>query len=105
MQPVESLQRLEELFVIDQDAYQECSLSFERFKQWWELYPFGSRVLLANDQIQASIGIYPIAAEMAISFQNGEIHESVLQPVSVQECQESPQSFWYASGIVAVEPV
>lgn len=100
LQPVESLDQLQELFAIDAEAYQECSLEFEVFRQWWERYPLGSRVLLADGQIAASIGIYPLYSEQFAAFQHGKIPEQHLRPVTLAECEFKPARTWYASGIV-----
>lgn len=102
-QHVADLDQLRQLWQIDQAAYLDCSLSFERFQEWWERYEFGSRVLLDGDQILASIGIYPLYDEQAAAFSAGTIPESDLKPVLCDECEAEPRHNWYASGIVVAE--
>jgi hypothetical protein len=102
VQPVESLAQLRQLWEIDKEAYGDCSISFERFQDWWERYPWGSRILLQDGIIQASIGLYPLSERQAIEFANGTIREEVLRPVTQAECAPNPQRYWYASGIVVV---
>jgi hypothetical protein len=103
IQPVASVEQLQQLWAIDKDAYLDCSLSFEAFKEWWERYEFGSRILLDRDRILASIGIYPLYAEQAAAFISGMIPESDLRPVTMAECEQNRQHNWYASGIVVAE--
>lgn len=103
IQRVESLERLRELWEIDKEAYKDCSLEFEPFVEWWNRYECGSRNLLENDRIVASIGLYPLYAEQYQAFVNGWIKESALKPVTLTECEEEPVSTWYSSGIVVAE--
>ncbi len=106
MQACQDLKQLRLLWEIDSQAYQDCSLSFERFCLWWERYEFGSRILVDEDNcILASIGIYPISSTQYRSFVNGQIPESDLLPVPLHKCQSRPQSYWYASGIVIAEEI
>lgn len=103
-QPVESIAQLRELFAIDADAYGDCSLEFETFRDWWERYGWGSRVLLADDQrIIASVGIYPLQPQQADDFERGAIPESALRPVQWIDDRFDPVSNWYVSGIVVAE--
>lgn len=103
IQHIDSIERLEELWRIDKQAYQDVSLELEEFSRWWQCYEFGSRVLIENDRIIASIGIYPIASEQALEFADGQITEGDLMPVSLSECEQVAQHHWYASGIVVSE--
>lgn len=100
VQSVSNLQQLEELFAIDREAYGDNSISWERFQEWWTLYPQGSRVLLKDGQILASIGIYPLSDEQFESFTQGTIAEECLKPVPSDECDLLAQHYWYVSGIV-----
>ena len=102
LQHVEDLDRLRELFAIDQAAYNECSLEFATFRHWWERYDLGSRVLLSDNEIVAGLGIYPLATEQAIAFEQGRICEGDLLPVPIAECEAQPVHDWYISGIVVV---
>lgn len=99
-QAIASLEQLYQLWEIDRDAYQEQSLSFERFQEWWERYELGSRVLLEGDRILASLGLYPVSCHHFDKFTAGLIPERDLLPLPLEQCEESPASCWYASGIV-----
>lgn len=89
---------------IDQEAYGDCNLSYEKFLEWWTAYPFGSHQLMRGSEILASIGLYPIEREMFFRFRSGEIPESELTPLEIGGIQsgETPAHCWYASGIVVV---
>lgn len=103
IQVVADLEQLKELWQIDKAAYQDCSLEFDEFAAWWRCYELGSRILLANGQIVASIGIYPLSEKQAIAFEQGEICEGDLLPLSIEECEICPTPYWYASGIVVAD--
>lgn len=94
------LTRLKELWEIDREAYGDCSLEFSEFQTWWNLYELGSRILIEDNKIVASIGIYPILYQQAESFVQGQICEGDLLPVSLEICDQQPQNYWYVSGIV-----
>ncbi|RMH41285.1 MAG: hypothetical protein D6694_09225 [Gammaproteobacteria bacterium] len=105
LQVCEDLGQLQQLWKIDREAYKDCSLSFDRFREWWTRYEFGSRILLEGDCILAALGIYPISPEQYHAFSDGQIPENKLVPVPFEECEANPQSCWYASGIVTAEQV
>lgn len=96
------IDRLHELWMIDQQMYPDCKLTFEEFSSWWNHYDLGSKVLLQDDRIVSSIGIYPMDINQAWSFQQGLIAEGSLVPPSVAQCAEDPISNWYFSGIFVV---
>lgn len=101
-QRIETEEELKNLWEIDKLAYGDCSLEFQPFLEWWTRYPYGSRNLMIEGQIVASIGIYPIAKEQAEAFVCGQIREADLIPVALSECEASGASNWYCSGIVIV---
>lgn len=100
IQNVSSLEQLKKLWKLDMQAYQDCTIPFSIFKKWWSAYPFGSVIYLENNEILASIGLYPIEQTMAEAFIAGKIPEAELVPVRLKECQRHPQQYWYASGIL-----
>lgn len=100
IQHVTSVQQLRQLWEIDAIAYEECSLPFETFRSWWEHYPVGNTIIMQEDEIIASVGLWPLSSKMSADFIAGQIKESDLIPVSLDECEECSQRFWYASGIV-----
>lgn len=103
-QPVESLEQLRELWLIDKEAYQDCSLDFAPFVDWWQAYPPGSTLLLElpSRRILASIGIYPLTPEQALAFTSGDIPEGDLRPMKLADCRRQKVSNWYCSGIVVI---
>lgn len=105
VQHVESVEQLRELWAIDADAYGDCSITFECFQGWWERYPQGNTVVVSDSKIIASIGLWALTTEQADAFIEGEIAESALLPVTLNECQMVPQRNWYASGIVLKKPL
>jgi hypothetical protein len=104
-QYIESADQLRELWMIDADAYGDCSISFECFLNWWERYPYGNSVIFCDGTVIASIGLWPISAQQATAFIEGEIPEAQLVPLTLQDCQKEPQHNWYASGIVLKNPL
>jgi hypothetical protein len=101
---IETEAELLELWEIDKEAYGDCSLEFQPFLDWWSRYPYGSRNLVFEGQIIASIGIYPLYKEQAEAFATGKIRESELMPVTLKDCEEFGADHWYCSGIVIAEP-
>ena len=98
---VKDLEELRQLHEIDLDAYQECSLKFETFQGWWERYPDGNTVAFLDDtEILASIGLWAIPEHQSTAFIEGNIRETEFNPVSLEECEQTPQQHWYVSGIV-----
>jgi hypothetical protein len=101
MELITDLNRLEELHRIDLTAYLDASLDFDGFRHWWERYGWGSRVLIDDaDQIEGSIGLYPLPVEAFESFKVGAVREAELSPMLHDECEMFGCSTWYASGIV-----
>ena len=100
IQNVSTLAQLKDLWQLDMQAYQDCTIPFKTFKQWWSRYPLGSKVYLENNAILAAIGLYPIESTMAVAFMHGEISETDLVPVRLKDCVRTPQQYWYASGIL-----
>lgn len=107
LKPAQSLKKIDHLrrlWSIDADAYQECSISFECFRRWWQRYPLGNTVIMTEtDEIVASIGIWAIAPEQFSAFTTGQIREQQLLPVPLSHCQKQPQTNWYVSGVVLAE--
>lgn len=100
-QPLRKIEHLRRLWAIDADAYQECSITFECFRHWWQRYPLGNTVILSEDEeIVASIGIWAIEPSQFSAFTTGQLREQELLPVRLSQCQKSPQNHWYVSGVV-----
>jgi len=89
-------EQVEELWRIDCQAYNH-PLTIEGIVKWWSAYPQGSMCLFSKGRIVASIGIYPLSAQQANQFVNGEILEESLQPLSSTDTDT-----WYVSGCVVI---
>lgn len=101
LETAESLDRLRQLWLIDQEAYGDLSLSFESFQQWWLRYSRGSLLLIDSfDMIAGSIGIYPLSEADYLGLLSGRLPESEIKPVLYDECDLFGSQHWYASGIV-----
>lgn len=100
IQHIATVDQLHELWTIDDDAYGDCSIPFPVFRDWWERYPVGNTIVLSDNVIAASFGLWPISEGTATSFIEGRIKESDIEPVSLEECDQQPQRYWYASGVV-----
>lgn len=93
--------QLRELWQIDTLAYGDHSLAYEPFLEWWQRYHSGSQCLLLDGKIIASVGIYPLSSQQAVSFSTGQISEGELHPVALNDCEEGIAN-WYFSGLVIV---
>lgn len=100
VRPIANLEELRRLHTIDADAYQECSITFDCFANWWQRYPDGNTVVFSGDEIVASIGLWAIYEEQFRALSGGEICEMDIAPITLAECEQEPQRYWYASGIV-----
>lgn len=107
VQNIRNISLLRQLWKLDTAAYstedKAYELSFAEFSNWWRRYSLGSKVLVVNDQIVSSIGIYPLTQDQYLSFSAGSLNENDLLPVSLKECKKTPQQYWYLSGIVRDE--
>jgi hypothetical protein len=95
-----SVEQLRELWEIDADAYEECSLPFAVFRSWWENYEPGLTAISRNDKIIGCMGIFPLSKDQYEGFVSGNLAEAELVPVPLEICEEFPQHYWYFSGIV-----
>jgi hypothetical protein len=101
LETAENLDRLHQLWLIDQAAYGELSLTFEAFQQWWLRYSAGSLLLIDNfDMIAGSLGIYPLSESDYSDLTSGVKPESQISPMLYDECDLFGSQRWYASGIV-----
>lgn len=93
-------EQLQELWELDADAYDECSIGFEIFQSWWMAYPRGLTTVCSEKKLVGAMGIWPISPEQYQEFVSGRIREEELIPVSEAVCSIQPQSHWYFSGSV-----
>lgn len=75
---IRSTAELEDLWEIDNAAYGEASITYEKFQDWWFSYPAGLHALFFRTRVMGAIGIWPLSARLAELFTNGRIKESQL---------------------------
>jgi hypothetical protein len=100
---VSTEERLQELWQIDENAYQENSLDFERFRAWWEQYALGLKIITnSTDRIVGASGVWALNEAQTRYFISGQVKEHELQPLSHEQLDDAPSNFWYCSGIVTI---
>jgi hypothetical protein len=97
---VRDRQQLLELWSIDNDAYEDNTISFEAFLQWWENYHIGLKIILSDDKIVGASGLWALDQKIAEGFSSGQIKEMDLSPLTASVLEIEPSRFWYCSGIV-----
>jgi hypothetical protein len=97
---IRSTAELEDLWEIDNAAYGEASITYEKFQDWWFSYPSGLHALFFRTRVMGAIGIWPLSARYAELFTHGRIKESELNGRAMRPFMNSPTQFWYISGIV-----
>lgn len=55
--PIRSPAELEDLWAIDKVAYEEASITYERFQEWWSSYPLGLRALFFRNRVMGAIAL------------------------------------------------
>src|SRR5258707_10804381 len=91
---------LEDLWEIDNAAYGEASITYEKFQDWWFSYPSGLHALFFRTRVMAAIGILPLSARSAELFPTGRLKESQLNGRAMRPFTNDSTQFWYISGIV-----
>jgi hypothetical protein len=76
--PVRSPAELEDLWAIDNAAYGEASLTYERFQDWWSSFPLGLRALFFKNRVMGAIGIWPLSNRCARLLKSAQLKESQL---------------------------
>jgi hypothetical protein len=97
---IRSTAELEDLWEIDNAAYGEASITYEKFQDWWFSYPAGLHALFFRTRVMGAIGIWPLSTRYAELFTNGRVKESQLNGRAMRPFMNSPTRFWYISGIV-----
>jgi hypothetical protein len=95
-----STAELEDLWEIDNAAYGEASITYQKFQDWWFSYPSGLHALFFRTRVMGAIGIWPLSPRYAELFMNGRIKESQLNGRAMRPFMSTPTQFWYISGIV-----
>ena len=98
--PVRSPAELEDLWAIDNAAYAEASITYERFQDWWSSFPLGLRALFFKNRVMGAIGIWPLSNRCARLLKSAQLKESQLMGRTMRGYIDSPARFWYVSGIV-----
>jgi hypothetical protein len=97
---VRSTAELEDLWEIDNAAYGEASITYEKFQDWWFSYPSGLHALFFRTRVMGAIGIWPLSARSAELFTTGRLKESQLNGRAMRPFINDSTQFWYISGIV-----
>jgi len=98
--PVRSPAELEDLWAIDNAAYGEASITYERFQDWWSSFPLGLRALFFKNRVMGAIGIWPLSNRCGRRLKSAQLKESQLMGRTMRGYIDSPTRFWYVSGIV-----
>jgi len=98
--PVRSPAELEDLWAIDKAAYEEASITYERFHEWWSSFPLGLRALFFRNRVMGAIGIWPLSDRYGRLLKSAQLRESQLIGRMMRRHLEQPPRFWYVSGLV-----
>ena len=98
--PVRSPAELEDLWAIDNAAYGEASITYERFQDWWSSFPLGLRALFFKSRIMGAIWIWPLSNRCGRLLKSAQLKESQLMGRTMRGYIDRPTRFWYVSGIV-----
>jgi hypothetical protein len=98
--PIRSPAELEDLWAIDNAAYGEASITYERFQDWWSSFPLGLRALFFQNRVMGAIGIWPLSNRCGRLLKSAKLKESQLLGRMMRGYIDSPARFWYVSGIV-----
>jgi hypothetical protein len=97
---IRSRAELEDLWEIDNAAYGEASITYEKFQDWWFSYPSGLHALFFRTRVMGAIGIWPLSAHSAGLLTTGRLKESQLNGRVMRTFINASTQFWYISGIV-----
>jgi hypothetical protein len=76
--PVRSPAELEDLWAIDKAAYEEASITYDRFHEWWSSFPLGLRALFFRNRVMGAIGIWPLSDRFGRLLKSAQLKESQL---------------------------
>jgi hypothetical protein len=97
---IRSPAELEDLWAIDNEAYGEASITYEKFKDWWLSFPRGLHALFFRTRVMGAIGIWPLSVRCAGLLSTARLKESQLTGRTMRTFINTPAHFWYISGIV-----
>lgn len=95
-----SLGELEDLWTVDNEAYGDKSIAYDKFKDWWLSFPIGLHALFFRSRVMGAIGIWPLSARCATLLQTARLKESEISGRRMRAFNTAPARFWYVSGIV-----
>ena len=91
---------LKELWEIDNESYEEASISFELFRSWWRKYPKGLQALFHGDTVIGAIGIWPLQSKPCCELMEGKRREREITPRCMAGAKSGARRHWYISGVV-----
>ena len=97
---IRSCGELHDLWAIDNDAYGEASIAYDKFEDWWRGYPFGLHALFFRTRVMGAIGIWPLSTSCAGLLKAARLKESEITGRQMRVFRDAPARYWYVSGIV-----
>jgi len=97
---IRSCGELHDLWAIDNEAYGEASIAYDKFEEWWRCYPYGLRALFFRTRVMGAIGIWPLSARCAGLLKASRLKESEIRGPQMRAFRDAPARYWYVSGIV-----
>jgi hypothetical protein len=98
--PIRPPAELQDLWAIDKAAYEEASITYERFHEWWSSFPLGLRALFFRSRVMGAIGVWPLSDRYGRLMKAAQLNESQLIGRMMRRHIEQPPRFWYVSGLV-----
>jgi hypothetical protein len=100
VEAIRSPAELQELWAIDNAAYGEASITYEKFLDWWSSFPLGLWALFYQKRVMGAIGIWPLSIRTARLLKSAKLKESHLSGTMMRRFTQRPTRFWYVSGLV-----
>ena len=97
---IRSCAELHDLWAIDNEAYGEASITYEKFEDWWRSFPSGLRAIFFRTRVMGAIGIWPLSGSCAGLLKAARLKESEITGRQMRLFKEAPARYWYVSGIV-----
>ncbi|MBM3602931.1 MAG: hypothetical protein FJX22_04035 [Alphaproteobacteria bacterium] len=100
VRPVQSDADQRRVHEIAQDNFGANTFPLEHIGQWHQNYPEGRRLLCAGELVVGYVSIWPIVPDQAQQFCQGELMESQLTPMSIQQVRQQGATHWYIGAVV-----
>jgi hypothetical protein len=97
---IRSCAELHDLWAIDNEAYGEASITYEKFEDWWRSFPSGLRAIFFRTRVMGAIGIWPLSSSCAGLLKAARLKESEITGRQMRVFKDAPARYWYVSGIV-----